>query len=324
LIWAAALCSLAVNGCPVDERRLIQRPGLVFLTGGDAGDTGIAAAGGTGGGGSEAGAPEAGQPATGGTAGTGVIVDTGGTGGGDEAGQGGTGTGGFATGGRAMGGSAMGGSATAGAGINGGSAGTGGVAGVSGMNAGSGGSGGHLVGRCPDLDDNFVFDCDETIVKNAAFDKDSSDWGSETSLIVTWQTLDALGHSDSGSLGVEDTYTDDLDSTLMLGATQCIPVDAEATYEFAVQVSVPDGAPGTSAGFQLIVYDHDDCSGSQVDIATSNVVSGSQWKVVQLSHQMPTGSKGVLLRLVTIKPYREAPSNVLFDNVLVHPIVASN
>jgi hypothetical protein len=179
------------------------------------------------------------------------------------------------------------------------------------------------MGRCPDLDGNFVFDCDETIAKNYAFDQDTSDWSTETNLVVTWQPIDADSHSDSGSLSVQDTFTSDIDGSLMLGARQCIPVSEQATYAFAVEVSVPDGATGTTAGFQLLVYNDDNCMGSLVDIASSDVVRGSSWNVVALTKLTPKFAKSVVMRLVSLKPYREAPNGVLFDNVLVHPVSSS-
>lgn len=281
----------------------------MFLPGGSGDDAGRETAGGSGGGGSEAGQTEAGQPgsSTGGTDSSTGGTDAGapGSGGGEQAGQD---AGGASSGAGAVAGTA--GIALGGAGGN--------------HSGGVGGSGGHLMGRCPDLDDNFVFDCDETIAKNYAFDEDSSEWSAETNIELAWQVLDAAGHSDSGSLAVEGTFTSDMDGGSMLGADQCIPVKEQTLYAFAVQVSVPDGAPGTTAGFQLVIYDGEDCTGSKMGIATSPVVSGSSWNVAKLIHPMPKLAKSLIMRLVSIKPYREAPNSVLFDNVLVHPVSASS
>lgn len=293
------LCLFGVYGCPVDNRELEQRPGIVFLTAGGGGDVGAAGGGMAGDEGPQSGQGEAGQTLqAGGSDGNGGVPGTGGR---AEAGQ------------PEAGGSAGTSSSTTG-GVS-----TGGVA-SGGAPAGSGGSGGHLVGRCPDLDDDFVFDCDETIANNYAFDKDASEWTTETNLVLSWQPLDAEGHSGSGSLGVQDTFTTDMDGSLMLGGRQCLPVNEQTNYEFAVQVSVPDGATGTSAGMQIIVYNDDNCTGSMVDLSSSMVVSGSTWNTVSFQHPTPKFAKSLVLRLVSIKPYREAPSNVLFDNVLVHPV----
>jgi hypothetical protein len=304
----ASLSALGVCGCPVDERALAQRPGLVFLTGGGGDDSGFAG-GATGGGGSEAGQMEAGQP---GFSMGGSDFSTGGSdagapgSGASEAGQ--DGFGGSSGTGAAAGSAALGGS--------GGN--------PSGGTGGGGGSGGRLIGRCPDLDGNFVFDCDETIAKNYGFDQDTSDWSAETNIALACQVLDAAGHPDSGSLAVEDTFTSDMEGGSMLGADQCMAVNEQTLYAFAVQVSVPDGATGTTAGFQLIFYDDDNCMGSKVGIVTSPVVSGSSWNVAKLVRPTPKLTKSLLMRLVTIKPYREAPNSVLFDNVLVHRVSASS
>jgi hypothetical protein len=294
-------CLVGLYGCPVDDRGLVQRPGFVFLTAGGGGDIGSAGGGMAGDEGPQSGQGEAGDttlvPATGG-GGNGGISGSGGT---SHAGQseagGSAGTSSTAIGGVSMGGAANGGAP-----------------------GGSSGAGGRLIGRCPDLDDNFVFDCDETIVNNYAFDKDASDWTTETNLVLSWQPIDAEDRADSGSLAVEDTFTTDMDGTLMLGGRQCMPVNEQTNYEFAVEVSVPDGATGTSAGMQILVYNDDNCMGSMVDLASSMVSSGSTWSTVSFQHPTPKFAKSLVLRLVSIKPYREAPSNVLFDNVLVHPI----
>ncbi len=293
------LCLFGVYGCPVDERGLVQRPGFVFLTAGGGGDIGAAGGGMAGDEGPQSGQGEAGD----------TVVPAGGNGG-----NGGT----SETGQSGMGGSA----GTTGSALGGFGGVLGGVGGLAGRGAaaGSGGSGGRLMGRCPDLDDNFVFDCDETIANNYAFDKDASEWTTETNIVLSWQPLDAMGRSDSGSLGVQDTFTTDADSSLMLGGRQCLPVDEQTNYEFAVQISVPDGATGTTAGMQIIVYNADNCMGSMLDLASSPVVSGSSWNVVSFQHTMPQFAKSLVLRLVSIKPDREAPSTVMFDNVLVHPI----
>ncbi len=305
------LCAMSSDGCSVDQRQLAPTPGLTFVVGGDGGDAGLGGTGGgTGGDGAEAGQTDAGTSGVGGSggdagapmAGAGDMPDQGGNGG--VAGAGGTTAG--TTGGTSV---ELGG---AGGGVGLGGAPAGGRA--------QGGMAGHLVGRCPDLDDNFVFDCDETIVKNAAFDKDTSDWTAETNLVVSWETTDALDHSNSGSLGVKDTFTTDMDGGLMLGADQCIPVDAGTNYVFAVEVSVPSLATGSTGGFQLVAYDDDACMGAQTDVASSPVVVNADWEAVQKTYTPQAPTKSVLMRLVSIKPFRDEPNDVLFDNVLVHAV----
>jgi hypothetical protein len=312
----AISCGFGAVGCPVDERPLEARPGLIILTG-DEGGSGAQNGDNAG----QPGASTGGSTSTGGSDSTSGTTSTGGSDSGGTTSTGGSDSGGTtSTGGTTSEGDAgANGSPTSGTDVSGGTSGAGGLSGAGGSGA-HGGSGGHVTGRCPDLDDDNVLDCDETIAKNPSFDADASDWSTETNVVLSWQSDDATNQPDSGSLAVEDTFTTDMDGKLMCGARQCIQIDGGKTYRIMVQVSTPSESPNTQAGFQILAYDDKNCSGSMVDLVDSSFVGGPGWQVADKTYTAQNIAKSMVVRLVSVKPYSDAPNKVLFDNVLVRQL----
>jgi hypothetical protein len=300
----ACFGALALNAC-LDDRPLSPLR-VVFFDGGAAGDdNGTSGEG--GGSSADAGAPPTGGVAGGGAAGDGgrAALPTGGGGAGNASGTGGAiaGQAGFSGGGvLAAGGSAGQQLSQAGA------------CGCSGT-----GSGGCAPGRCPDLDGNTVLDCDETMIKNPSFDgsMQTQNWVADSDLELRWHADDAHGYATSGSLIVENQAEYDQDNESMLGARQCVPVTAGAIYHFASEISVPDDAGEGRGGIQITVYDVPACVGDIVEAFTTNTVKGSAWKVTQVTYIAPPLAKSLAMRLVAVKPFRDPPLAVSFDNVLV-------
>jgi hypothetical protein len=248
---------------------------------------------------------------------------------GSEAGSGGDTDGGDGT----MGGIAGSGTpvAVGGSGGNGGSSGNagpgeagsdgiphGGMGGAGGSCGCSGSAGTPIDLRCPDLDGNGVLDCDETLVKNASFDEDATGWSLETGSELAWEDKDGWDHDDSGSLGVTNQVVETIEGNALTGARQCFPVSGGTVYTFAVQISMPDYAGDTKAGMQLNLFDNAACAGNLLDHPTTNWVKGSAWNVAQITYLTPPKAKSAMLRLVAMKPFRQTPVAVLFDNVLGH------
>lgn len=282
-----AMSSSVAVACPVDERAL-QPIQVVPTTGGSSGNN----------------ASGAGEAGASGDAGQGD--------GGAEAGGGGT-----------SGSSASGGSANAGSAGKGGSSGSGGSSSPAGGNAGKAGSagvcgtGGVPEQPCPDLDVNGVLDCEETLAQNATFDANADAWQADPSVATGWENADAHDNEDSGALALENQNEDDRDGGTILGVRQCLEATAGVFYRVAVEVSVPETAPATQGGFQLIVYDEPACAGSIVTSVSSNLVRGSGWNATELTYPAPAETQSIALRLISAKPYREPPVEILFDNVLV-------
>jgi hypothetical protein len=283
-----ALGALLLPGCPVDDRTL--KPIVVSIgVGGGAGEASDAGAAGE-----EAGG--AGDSRAGG-------------GNAAEGGESGAGTGGSA----ATGGNG-GTSGTGGAGATGGSGAVGG-GGCGDALDGDAGCGGGPPFRCPDVDDNDVPDCDETIADNASFDNDASGWIADVGAKSTWDDTDAHGVAESGALGLSLETVEEQDGTILLGARQCFPVTGATAFYFGVEMSIPDAE--LRAGIQLLVYEDPLCSGDWIDIKTSPFTEGAAWSVARLTYFTPTTAKSVAMRLVAQKPFRASPSEVLFDNALV-------
>lgn len=285
-----ALCAVAFGfaACSVDDRQLEGATVTIIPSGGRV------AAGGT----------TSGSSGQGATAGSGGAPVTGGAAGSDA------GVGGAAGG---SGGASAGSGATAG----GTDPGTGGTDPAAGGSAGAG-----EPPRCPDLDDNGVLDCDESIVMNASFDKDVKSWLNDVEMELEWEDRDATGQGASGALGATSSYQDDREGGRLLGARQCVPIVGGNTYEFAAQVYVPEDAGKTYAGLEMQVWDGPSCSGNPLDKKQSEtlVPAGPDWGLAALTYLTPTSGKSVNVRLLWIKPYRQDPVTVLFDNVLVHQV----
>ncbi len=181
------------------------------------------------------------------------------------------------------------------------------------------GSGGSVPARCPDLDGNSVLDCDETMIKNPSFDGllQTQNWVADSDLELRWEEADAHGYASSGSLIVENQAEYDRDNESMLGARQCVPATPGVIYQFAAEISVPDDAGEGRGGIQITVYDVPACVGDVVETFTTNTVKGSAWKVTQVTYIAPPAAKSLAVRLVAVKPFRDPPLAVSFDNILV-------
>jgi hypothetical protein len=295
-LMAACFGALTLSAC-LDDRPL--RPlSIVFFDAGEGGEDGTSGEGGSS---AEAGAPSQ----EGGAAGEGGhgAAPSGGGGSGNTSGAGGTASGNAGV------------SGSGGALTQGGSAGQPSNAGACGCSGGGGGA----HGRCPDLDGNSVLDCDETVILNPSFDStlQTRSWLADTDLELRWDERDAHGNTNSGSLIVENQAEADQDNESMLGARQCIPVVAGAIYHFAAQVSVPDGAGEGRGGFQVTVYASPACVGEIVRTFETEPQRGSAWNAAKVTYIAAATAQSLSMRLVAVKPFRDPPLAVSFDNILV-------
>lgn len=171
---------------------------------------------------------------------------------------------------------------------------------------------------CPDLDVNNVADCDETLLQNAHFEKDARAWTEDPGLELAWTAADAANSATSGALAVENQTETDLTGSIMAGAHQCVPISGGKIYELAAQVLLPaEPIEGTSGGMQVVFYSDESCAGKVLDSVTSNLVAVTpSWKAVKLTQRAPTTCRSARVRLVSIKSFRQAPTKILFDNVL--------
>jgi hypothetical protein len=241
-----------------------------------------------------------------------------------SSGQAGAGNGGENDGGEGNSGSSgQGGTSQGGTGGTGDQGGTSGTS-AQGGSAGSGGSSGDAGGpptKCPDLDVNGVLDCDETLAVNATFDSDVLPWIGETAIVTKWHETDAHGITESGALSVENQTDQDQTGASLLAARQCIRVDGDAVYNFAVEVSVPSESENTQGGMILYFYEGAACTGNLADTPlVTNFVSAPEWTVAQKTYLTPASAESVMVRLVAQKMFRDPPRKVFYDNVLVRKV----
>jgi len=287
-MFSTALVALvALVGCPLDERTLEPVPTTTDSGGSGGSDGGSAGAPDGGAGGSAS--------SSGGAGGTDPDTTT--SSGGSEAG----------------GTSSVGGSVT----DAGGAGGAGGATSTEGPTT-TGEAGGTGDPGCPDLDDNEVADCDETLVENASFDANLNGWHEEMNALANWEHDDALDHDASGSATITNrTVYEDREGQVMRGLWQCIPSSAGTAYRMLTQVRIT-GAEGQGwGGLNLWFYDGADCTGTVVTASTPLLGTTTDWSLTETRTEAPENTHSMLVRLVVNKSYSAPAVAIDFDNVLI-------
>lgn len=178
-----------------------------------------------------------------------------------------------------------------------------------------------LTGSCPDLNENQVPDCDETLVGNATFDAGTEDWEAETSAAIPWEESDAESPDRehvSGALVVTHAGAGAADQLSMAGSFQCIPVQGSASYRFLAQSFVLEAHEARGAAISALFYGSSDCSGNSLSVLNSAVqASAGGWRVLHTGGGAPELARSARVRLVAIKAETDAAVEVRFDNVLV-------
>jgi len=186
---------------------------------------------------------------------------------------------------------------------------------------------------CVYLGDAVAAGC-ETIVRNPGFTSNIASWSAEpVGISEGWLDADASDNHHSGSLVVLNLNykTDESAKDGINGgaARQCVSVTAGTTYDLAADVFVP---MGQGAGFEgsytgvatLSVFYYTDaaCEGRTLSNYTSMpVMQTDTWVHVTGSTTAPKESQSMVVRLATLKPFRQVQFEAHFDNVFVreHP-----
>jgi hypothetical protein len=172
--------------------------------------------------------------------------------------------------------------------------------------------------RCPDLDGNDKADCEESLVKNAGFDRNLGGWERAPDASAAWLADDAVENPRSGSLLVENATLGSSDLNGFVGVGQCLALPA-GQYEVFAQVWIdPQPGPG-SAGLIARVFDDDECLGEFLSSDGLLTIATSQWTPVGRSIEVPTEGRALQLQLGVLKPLLAEPFAAQFDNVLVRP-----
>jgi hypothetical protein len=307
--------SVALTGCPVDNRELEHASFDPSVGGGDVmdgggysgvssggGHAGAGADGGGAGGAGSSGASGAGSDGgSSGAAGSGSVANDGGSGGSElDASLGGGGQSGHA---------GVGGNSGSGGNIGG----NGGISGTAGATSAAGAT------TCPDLDQDSIPDCQESLLRNPAFDVDDSSWLAEPDVLQTWLEMDAHGRVASGSLSVENTLVLASDGLVFRGSGECIAIPGGQTYRLMAEVLLQSGQdPSGSGAINVTFHETQYCSGDTISAATSNLASTfDAWNVLSCTATAPVSARSMNVRLVVLKSFTANPVTALFDDVLV-------
>lgn len=171
---------------------------------------------------------------------------------------------------------------------------------------------------CPDLDDNSVADCEETLVQNASFDVNLNGWHEESNALGSWEHEDALDHDASGSATITNrTFYEDREGQVMRGLWQCVPASAATSYRLLTQVRISGEAGQVWGGLSVSFYDAPDCTGNVVTASTPMLGTTTDWSMTEARAEAATNTQSMLVRLVVNKPYSAPAVTVDFDNVLI-------
>jgi hypothetical protein len=176
----------------------------------------------------------------------------------------------------------------------------------------------------------------ETLVDNPGFTKNVAGWTAEDLAISEgWVQEDAAKASGSGSIVVTNTnYSNDdaaKGGTAPGGARQCIPIEGDATYDFAADIYVPagqgegfqgDGFPGSYVSFaDLSAFFYPDTACAQQsegkNFSSEAVQVADEWVHVAGSATSPKDAQSMAVRLATGKPFPQYMFEAHFDNILV-------
>lgn len=203
------------------------------------------------------------------------------------------------------------------------------ASGGSGEAPGSAGSAGAAAGgdtgvdpaECPDLDQNSVPDCTETLLENTTFDKGASSWLPEDNVTQTWAEDDADERPGSGSLAIVNYNFADIPNFSIGGSKQCVPIADGGWYLFQANVLIATGQGSKgSGGFTVQFFESGDCSGKLMPNfgGTSQLVDEQgAWLPLRFQTESPSNAGSMSVEVVVVKGFKESALTVLFDNVLV-------
>ncbi|HWA75235.1 MAG TPA: hypothetical protein VG937_23020 [Polyangiaceae bacterium] len=192
--------------------------------------------------------------------------------------------------------------------------------------AGSGGAGGDgsvISIACPDLDDNTVPDCDETLATNATFNLDIEGWRTETNATAIWSFINAQAGEKSGSIQVESNAPANAasgDAFVYTGVTQCLSLAGAGDHQIFAQM-FSEGEAVTAYGSVVgRVFGSADCTGSPTSVIPSpNQGNTGNWFPMQTAvFKADANAKSLLVELRVGKlATRTGSVSLRFDNVMV-------
>lgn len=177
-----------------------------------------------------------------------------------------------------------------------------------------------LVDGCADLDTDGVADCSVTLVKNATFQSDTSDWAGVMGSSLAWDARNALGDGPSGCALLTAQGSTDVDGTALFRASQCVPVtEGQLVIAYAnawVEASAADDS--ARAELQVSYFAAEDCSGTATGyFVTPPSAATGVWVTIQAGGVTGPATRSALVELIGVKPNRAPSLSACFDNVMV-------
>jgi hypothetical protein len=162
-------------------------------------------------------------------------------------------------------------------------------------------------------------DCAATLSSNSDFNANDTHWNAGANAAVRWVPLDVEGVAHSGSMAVKNIEMGDFDGLSAAPASQCISAAAGQTYDYEAWAFIKSGQPYGTAQLAVWFYDQPDCAEFvNGAYALSGVDQTDHWALLKGGLVVPATSHSMSVRLVSQKPFRNAPLEILFDAVRVH------
>jgi hypothetical protein len=174
-------------------------------------------------------------------------------------------------------------------------------------------------GPCVHVDAQGMPDCDRTLVSNADFNKDIGGWAPENGAELRWVEFDSQGAKGSGALAVKNAQHGDVDGTVGVAGSQCIPVAENTTYAYEASIFIKRGQAYGQGQILVFFYTEPGCQGLvQSAYAVTGVQSTETWlHAVGINLKVPATVQSMGVRLHVEKPFRTDTLEVLFDAVRV-------
>jgi len=174
-------------------------------------------------------------------------------------------------------------------------------------------------GGCVHVGADGAPDCADTLVSNADFNRNISNWVAGDLGNSKWDPMDSQGAKTSGSLAVTNKIHVDIDGVAVSSAKQCVPITPGAVYLFSTDVFIPSGQTYGYAQMAAWFYPTAHCedNADQAYSIPSSVDATNHWSTINGSLIAPNTDHSMSFQLQALKPFRSTPFVAKFDAVRV-------
>lgn len=176
-----------------------------------------------------------------------------------------------------------------------------------------------LVNGCADLDTDGIADCSVTLVENATFETDTSNWTAAEGSSLAWDEKNALGDEPSGCALLTAQGSAESDGTALFRASQCVRVaGGQLLIAYANAWAEPSSADKAQAELQVSYFDAEDCTGTATgSFTTPPSLAEGAWVTIQAGGVTGAVTRSALVELLGVKPNHAESLSTCFDNVML-------